>query len=72
MERAALSIDNARLLAESRKIAEKERVIGEISSKVSSFTNRDNILQAAAAEIGRVMPGAEVIIQLQKKNDQDR
>ena len=72
MERAALSIDNARLLAESRKIAEKERVIGEISSKVSSFTNRDNILQAAAAEIGRAMPGAEVIIQLQKKNDQDR
>ena len=72
MERAALSIDNARLLSESRKTAEKERVIGEISSKVSSYTNRDNILQAAAAEIGRAMPGAEVVIQLQKKNDQNR
>ena len=71
VERAALSIDNARLLAESRKTAEKERVIGEISSKVSSFTNRDNILQAAVAEIGRALPGAEVVIQLQKKNDTD-
>ncbi len=70
IERAALSIDNARLLAESRKVAEKERVIGEISSKVSSFSNRDNILQAAVSEIGRVLPGAEVVIQLEKKDGQ--
>ncbi len=70
IERAALSIDNARLLAESRKVAEKERVIGEISSKVSSFSNRNNILQAAVSEIGRILPGAEVVIQLQKKDEQ--
>jgi GAF domain-containing protein len=68
IDRAALSIDNARLLAESRKLAEKERVIGEISSKVSSFSHRENILQAAVSEIGRALPGAEVVIQLQKKN----
>ena len=33
VERAALSIENARLLAESRTAAEKERAIGEISAK---------------------------------------
>ncbi|GAB4541101.1 MAG: hypothetical protein Fur002_08940 [Anaerolineales bacterium] len=68
VERAALAIESARLLAESRKAAEKERVIGEISARVSSFTNRDNILQAAVVEIGRALPGAEVILQLQGKH----
>ncbi len=68
VERAALSIESARLLAESRKIAEKERVVGEISTKVSSYTNRDNILQAAVTEIGRALPGAEVVLQLQNNN----
>lgn len=71
VERAALSIENARLLAESRKIAEKERIVGEISAKVSAYTNRDNILQAAVIEIGRTMPGAEVILQLQNNNKND-
>ncbi len=69
LERAALAIDNARLLAESQKAAEKERLIGEIATKVSSFTNRENILQTAVAEIGRVLPGAEVVIQIQKNEN---
>ncbi len=71
VERAALSIESARLLAESRKIAEKERVVGEISAKVSAFTNRDNILQAAVTEIGRALPGAEIILQIQNSNQND-
>jgi GAF domain-containing protein/HAMP domain-containing protein len=68
IERAALSIESSRLLSESQKQAAKERVIGEIAAKVSSFTNRDNILQAAVTEIGRAMPGTEVIIQMESKN----
>ncbi len=68
VERAALSIESSRLLSESQKQAAKERVIGEIAAKVSSFTNRDNILQAAVTEIGRAMPGTEIIIQLENKN----
>jgi GAF domain-containing protein/HAMP domain-containing protein len=68
VERAALSIESSRLLSESQKQAAKERVIGEIAARVSSFTNRDNILQAAVTEIGRAMPGTEVVIQLQHKN----
>ncbi len=71
VERAALSIENARLLAESRKIAEKERIVSEISAKVSSYTNRDNILQAAVTEIGRALPGAEVILQIQSNSQND-
>ena len=68
VERAALSIESARLLAESRKNAEKERIVSEISAKVSAYTNRNNILQAAVTEIGRALPGAEVILQMQNNN----
>jgi len=71
VERAALSIENARLLAESRKVADKERVIRQISAKVISYTDRDNILQAAVAEIGRALSGSEVTLQLQKVNASD-
>jgi GAF domain-containing protein len=71
VERAALAIENARLLAESRKATEKERIVSEISAKVSSYTNRDNILQAAVTEIGRTLPGAEVILQLQNNHKND-
>jgi len=72
VERAALSIESSRLLLESQKQAKKERVIGEIAAKVSSFTNRNNILQAAVAEIGRAMPGAEILIQLENKDGDGR
>jgi GAF domain-containing protein/HAMP domain-containing protein len=66
VERAALSIESSRLLLESQRQAAKERIIGEISAKVSTFTNRNNILQAAAEEIGRALPGADITIQVQK------
>jgi GAF domain-containing protein/HAMP domain-containing protein/PAS domain-containing protein len=68
VERAALSIESSRLLSESQKQAAKERAIGEIAARVSSYTNRDNILQAAVTEIGRALPGTEIIIQLEHKN----
>jgi len=72
VERTALSIESSRLLSESQKQASKERIIGEISAKVSAYTNRDNILQAAVTEIGRVMPGSEVVIQIQNKDGNGR
>jgi len=71
IERAALSIENARLLSESQKLANKERVISEIAAKVSSHTNRDNILQVAVSEIGRMIPGAEVVIQFRPNDAQE-
>jgi GAF domain-containing protein len=72
IERTALSIESSRLLSESQKQASKERIIGEISAKVSSYTNQDNILEAAVTEIGRVMPGSEVVIQIQSKDGNRR
>lgn len=64
MERAALSIENARLLEESRTTAERERVIGEITSRISSGTQVDEILRTAVQELGVRIPGAQVTVEV--------
>jgi len=65
-ERAALALENARLLAESRKRAAKERVIGEISAKISAQSDVEELLKIAALELKRNLPDAEVAIQFRK------
>jgi len=65
-ERVALAAENARLVAESQKSAAKEQVIGEISSKIGSAINLDNILQTTLREMGRILPGAEISIQVER------
>jgi GAF domain-containing protein len=71
-ERAALALENARLLEVSQKRAFKEQVIGEISSKISSAINLENILQTALREMGRILPGAEISIQVENDSKPER
>lgn len=65
--RAALSLENARLLEEAQRRASKERIIGEISTKIGSVVNIDSIIETAVRELGRTMAGAEVAIQIQNE-----
>ena len=55
IERAAIAMENARLLAESQKRADKERIIGEISAKISMQSEIDDLLKTAAQELGRAV-----------------
>lgn len=71
-ERAALALESARLLEVSQKRAFKEQVIGEISSKISSAINLENILQTALREMGRILPGAEISIQVETDSKPER
>jgi GAF domain-containing protein len=64
MERAALSIENARLLDESRRIAEKEHVIGDISAKIGAGTEIETILRTAVRELGAQINGAQVTVEI--------
>ena len=66
--RAALSLENARLLEESQKRATKERTISEISAKIGGLVDFDNIIQTTVQEMSRTMPDADVVIQFQKRN----
>ena len=64
-ERAAFALENARLFQDARRRAAKERLISEATSKISSALNLENILQATAQELERVLGGSEVLIRFQ-------
>lgn len=63
IERAAIAMENARLLADSQKRAAKERTIGEISAKISAQSDIDQLIKTAAQELNRSLPGSEIAIQ---------
>jgi GAF domain-containing protein len=67
--RAALTLENARLLEESQRRATKERAIFEATARIGSALNVENILHIAAEELERVLGDAEVIIQLQNESN---
>lgn len=62
-ERTALAIETAHLLEDARKRASKEQTIGQISAKIGSLVNIDNIVQTTVQELGNNLPGTEVAIQ---------
>jgi GAF domain-containing protein/HAMP domain-containing protein len=68
-ERVGLALENARLISTSQRRASKERTIGEITTKISAATDMDAILQTAVQELGRILSGSEVVIQLQESQD---
>ncbi len=68
-ERFAISAENARLFEESLENAVQEKVIGEISSKLGASVNLNTVLQTAVQELGQVLHGSEVAIQLLGNQD---
>jgi len=68
-DRLALALDNARLLQESQRRAAKEARIGKMSARIGASINMRNVLQAAVEELGRALPGSEVVIQFQNEQD---
>jgi GAF domain-containing protein/HAMP domain-containing protein len=72
LERAALAMDNARLLEESQRLASKEAKIGEVTARISSSINMRSVLQTAVEELGRALPGSEVLIQFQPEQSKNK
>ena len=66
-ERAALALENARLVDNAQRRAARERVIGEISAKIGAASNFDAILQTAVEELGRKIGGAEVTLEIESE-----
>jgi len=66
-ERVALAAESARLVTASQKQASKELIIGEISAKIGAAINLDSILQTTLREMGRLLPGAEISIQVENE-----
>jgi GAF domain-containing protein len=64
-ERLALAMENARLLEDAQHRASKEQKISDITSKIGQSINLRNVLQTAVEQLGRAIPGSDVIIQFQ-------
>lgn len=61
---AAIALENARLVNESRQIAVRERMLAEVSSKIWSSTTIDSVLQTALKELGRRLDASSATIKL--------
>jgi GAF domain-containing protein len=69
-ERAALALENARLIESAQRRAARERAIGDISSKIGAGSSFEYILQTAVEELGRKIGGAtEVTLEIGNDND---
>lgn len=53
--RLALTLDNARLFEESQRAIERERLVNDIASKLTTQTEIDAILQTAVREVGQAL-----------------
>jgi GAF domain-containing protein/HAMP domain-containing protein len=62
---AAIALENARLVSESRQIALRERMAAEISSKIWTSATIDSVLQTAVKELGRRMDASTATVELQ-------
>jgi GAF domain-containing protein len=65
VERLSFALENARLIEETTKNAERDRAITEISDKLGSSPIVEEILRTAAEELSRALKGTEVLVQLQ-------
>lgn len=63
-DRVAAALENARLLADAQRRAAKERVIGQISDRISAASSIEGILQTALQELGRNVNASALSIQL--------
>jgi GAF domain-containing protein len=66
-DRLSLALESATLLRTTQRRAEIERLTADISGKISASVNMRNVLQTAVEELGRVLPGSEVVIQFQNQ-----
>lgn len=66
---AAIALENARLVSESREIAVRERMLSEINSKIWASATIDGILQTVVKELGRRLDASQATIELKIEAD---
>ncbi|MBC8497199.1 MAG: GAF domain-containing protein [Chloroflexi bacterium] len=63
-ERMALALENARLLEETQRRAEQERLIAEITAHMRESLDMETVLKTAVHEIGETLSIAEVEVRM--------
>lgn len=67
---AAIALENARLVAESRQVALRERALAEINSRIWASATIDNVLQTVVKELGRRLDTSSASIELNMDEEQ--
>lgn len=67
-ERVALSAENARLFEETTSRATRERIVSDITNKIRSTNDPQEMMQTAMAELQRVLGATRIEITPQKKS----
>ncbi|GAB5490463.1 MAG: hypothetical protein Phog2KO_06780 [Phototrophicaceae bacterium] len=68
VSRLAISLENARLFDASQQVADRERVVNDISAKLTNQTDIESILETAVREIERALRTPQVAINLSNGN----
>ena len=68
VNRLAVSLDNARLFQDSQRAAERERLVNDISAKLTGQTDIEEILQIAVREVSIALRTPQVALQLHTAN----
>ena len=66
---AAIALENARLVSESRQIALRERMVAEINAKIWASATIDGVLQTVIKELGRRLNASSATIEINIESD---
>ncbi len=69
-KQAAIALENARLMSETRQAAVRDRMLAEINSKIWSAATIDSILQTTVKELGRRLDASQATIELTLEDPQ--
>jgi GAF domain-containing protein len=61
---AAIALENARLINESRQIASRERMVSEINNKIWASATIEGVLQTTLRELGKRLDASNATIEL--------
>lgn len=72
IERAAIAMENSRLLEDAQRRAAREQAIGEMAATIGTYTDTEAILRATVNEIGQKIGGARVVFELGTKDENEQ
>ncbi|MDQ7024425.1 MAG: GAF domain-containing protein [Anaerolineae bacterium] len=71
VSRLAVSLDNARLFQDSQQTADRERIVNEISARLTAQTDIESIIHTAIQEVGQALRTPQVAVRLHKSRPQN-
>ena len=70
-DQLAQTLEAARLFADTQRRAERERLIGEITTKIRASTDIEDILETTAVELGRALGTSRALVRLGVDDESD-